>query len=197
MPGLDSEALDIRAASESFAAFRKLGSRDLETLRLLTEHQGRKNLFEAQDPPIGQDVMNVWFPGVHSDVGGGYPDAEGGLSKVTLLWMLREAKAAGLLTDRTLEEIELGRLPARTGAVLSHADPAADIHKSLHGGWWLFEVLPRKRWDPKSRSMKWFWGPGRRRQIPNGSLLHESVEVRSKVAMYRPPNLPPSYTIVP
>jgi len=42
MPALDSEALDFRAASESFAAFRKLARRDLETLRLLTDHQGRK-----------------------------------------------------------------------------------------------------------------------------------------------------------
>jgi len=42
MPGLDSEALDFRAASESFATVRKLARRDLETLRLLTEHQGRK-----------------------------------------------------------------------------------------------------------------------------------------------------------
>jgi len=42
MPGLDSEALDFRAASESFAPFRKLGRCDLEALRLLTEHQGRK-----------------------------------------------------------------------------------------------------------------------------------------------------------
>lgn len=42
MPGLDSEALDFRAASESFAAFRKLARRDLETLRLVTDHQGRK-----------------------------------------------------------------------------------------------------------------------------------------------------------
>lgn len=42
MPGLDSEALDFRAASESFAAVRKLSRRDLETLRLVTDHQGRK-----------------------------------------------------------------------------------------------------------------------------------------------------------
>jgi len=42
MPGLDSEALDFRAASESFASFRKLARRDLETLRLVTDHQGRK-----------------------------------------------------------------------------------------------------------------------------------------------------------
>jgi len=42
MPGLDSEALDFRVASESFAPVRKLGRADLETLRLVTVHQGRK-----------------------------------------------------------------------------------------------------------------------------------------------------------
>lgn len=42
MPELDSEALDFRAASEWFAAMRKLTQRDLETLRLVTDHQGRK-----------------------------------------------------------------------------------------------------------------------------------------------------------
>lgn len=42
MPNLDSEAIDFRVASESFATHRKLSRRDLETLRLVTEHQGRK-----------------------------------------------------------------------------------------------------------------------------------------------------------
>lgn len=42
MPGLDSEGLDFRAASESFAPVRKLARRDLETLRLVTNHQGRE-----------------------------------------------------------------------------------------------------------------------------------------------------------
>lgn len=42
MPELDSEAIDFRAASESFAAVRQLARRDLETLRLITDHQGRK-----------------------------------------------------------------------------------------------------------------------------------------------------------
>lgn len=42
MPGLDSEDLDFRAASESFAPVRKLARRDLETLRLVTGHQGCK-----------------------------------------------------------------------------------------------------------------------------------------------------------
>jgi len=41
MPGLDSEAVDFRAAAESFAGVRKLARRDLRTLRMLTDHQGR------------------------------------------------------------------------------------------------------------------------------------------------------------
>ena len=42
IPDLDSEAIDFRAASESFAPLRKLKRSDLETLRLLTVHQGKK-----------------------------------------------------------------------------------------------------------------------------------------------------------
>ena len=42
MPEFDSEAIDFRAASVSFSALRRLKRSDLETLRLLTRHQGRQ-----------------------------------------------------------------------------------------------------------------------------------------------------------
>ena len=42
MPECDSEALDFRAASESFASVRKIKRADLDTLRLMMKHQGRK-----------------------------------------------------------------------------------------------------------------------------------------------------------
>jgi len=42
MPDLDSEAIDFRAASESFTAIRTLRKQDLETLRIVTTHQRRK-----------------------------------------------------------------------------------------------------------------------------------------------------------
>lgn len=42
MPSLDSEAIDFRAISESFAAVRKLGRKDMPTLGLVTEYQGRQ-----------------------------------------------------------------------------------------------------------------------------------------------------------
>lgn len=42
VPDLNSEAIDFRAASESFEGRRELTTRDLETLRLVTGHKGRK-----------------------------------------------------------------------------------------------------------------------------------------------------------
>lgn len=47
----------------------------------------------TEDPRVKQ----VWFEGAHSDVGGGYRDT--GLSDTSLLWMAREAHAAGLVFD--------------------------------------------------------------------------------------------------
>jgi predicted HTH transcriptional regulator len=41
LPGLSSEAIDFRATSESFAPFRELRRRDLETLHLVGDHQGQ------------------------------------------------------------------------------------------------------------------------------------------------------------
>lgn len=41
MPELDSEALDFRAASESFAPIRKFTRSDMETLHLMVKNQGR------------------------------------------------------------------------------------------------------------------------------------------------------------
>lgn len=43
------------------------------------------------------DIQQVWFPGVHADVGGGY--ARSDLAMIPLRWMADEAKAAGLALD--------------------------------------------------------------------------------------------------
>ena len=42
MADVDSEAIDFRAASESFSGFRKLTERDLDVLGLCTIHRGRR-----------------------------------------------------------------------------------------------------------------------------------------------------------
>lgn len=48
-------------------------------------------------------LTQIWFAGVHADVGGGYPDD--GLANVTLQWMMDEAVRAGLrlYPERTQE----------------------------------------------------------------------------------------------
>ena len=47
-----------------------------------------------QKPRVGQRLEQVWFAGVHSDVGGGY--AESGLSDVAFEWMRERAEECGL-----------------------------------------------------------------------------------------------------
>jgi len=50
-----------------------------------------------QDPDAnanGQILEQVWFTGVHSDVGGGYSNTD--LANCTLNWMIEKAKTAGL-----------------------------------------------------------------------------------------------------
>jgi uncharacterized protein (DUF2235 family) len=39
------------------------------------------NPFDLAAPKVDQDIKQVWFAGSHSDVGGGYPETESGLSK--------------------------------------------------------------------------------------------------------------------
>lgn len=51
------------------------------------------NLFEKKERK-SQKVEEVWFAGVHSDVGGYYNESE--LSDITLEWMIEKAELAGL-----------------------------------------------------------------------------------------------------
>jgi len=57
-------------------------------------------------PKANLDLKQVWFMGVHSDVGGSYePDKNGTvLSDIPMDWMLRESKAAGLAIEPYLRQ---------------------------------------------------------------------------------------------
>lgn len=54
------------------------------------------------------DAYEVWFRGVHFDVGGGNGNV--GLSSIALRWMLRKAKAAGLPIDEAVITSRDGKL---------------------------------------------------------------------------------------
>ena len=77
-------------------------------------------LWDEANVREGQTVEQVWFAGVHSDVGGWYD--ERGLSNVALHWMLRKAEACGL----RLGPGELARRPPNA---------AGKMHQSFSGFW--------------------------------------------------------------
>jgi len=52
------------------------------------------SLWDESVVGIGQTIEQVWFPGVHSDIGGYYDERD--LSDITALWMLDRAQSCGL-----------------------------------------------------------------------------------------------------
>ena len=156
----------------------------------------RQNSFGEPDD-THQDVKEVWFAGVHSDVGGSYPESKSQLSQIALRWMLGEAELANLKIDaRRKADILGGKLPYLP------PDPATkNQHESLHGLWWIAELWPK---IVNERTSQGIWKKslrinfGRRRWIPADALVHESVEQRLMTAglSYRPSNLSQKRSII-
>ena len=146
----------------------------------------RNNLWG--DPLPGQSIKQVWFAGVHSDIGGSYAEVDSGLSKITLQWMLCEAVAAGLSVDSQKAGRVLGRTPPPPPVP---PDPKAQTHNSLTWKWWILEFFPHSYYDPVLKRAKWRIPLGAERRIPEGSVLHDTVHVKCRVdPSYKPQNLP-------
>jgi Uncharacterized alpha/beta hydrolase domain (DUF2235) len=118
----------------------------------------------VEEPPEHQTVCQVWFAGVHSDVGGGYPDPS--LSEIPLLWIADRARACGLV-------LKPGHLVGSAGSV--------DEHKRRNG----IELAPDPC-GPKHDSMTFFYRLLRpldrelktRDGVPIHASLASSVKVR-------------------
>jgi hypothetical protein len=136
----------------------------------------RDNLWGPALQEPKQDIKQVWFAGVHSDVGGSYHESEAGLAKLTLEWMFSEAEKAGLRIDHDKAAIVLGG--ARPHPAVpdmprwTQPDPKGPKHQSLRGLWWILEYLPH--WYPDDRDHLRI-PRGRKRTIPENSLVHQSV----------------------
>jgi uncharacterized protein (DUF2235 family) len=151
---------------------------------------------------LAQDTKQAWFAGVHADVGGGYPEVESGLSKFPLDWMLSEAKAAGARLSASMRRhlVDGKKLP-NGKQVYVPPDPTAPLHKSLSAVWRLAEIVPKKlkwrRWPKRSTNAGIYLPLAEPRFIPDGALIHKSVEQRmAQIADYRPVNLPSSYQVM-
>ncbi len=90
----------------------------------------------SSTPAAGQILEQVWFCGVHSDVGGGEPDTvDGGsaLSDITLTWVIDKASALGLQID--------------PGIAKQYALPLDSRYalNTLHTSWSLLCGVPKRR----------------------------------------------------
>jgi hypothetical protein len=151
------------------------------------------DLGDGTTSPITQDFKQVWFAGVHSDVGGSYSPDESGLSQITLEWMLVEAETKGLLLSREGVKHILG-----VSDLLGAPNPLAMQHESLCGPWWILEYLPHKSYDQVTKGYKWSVPRGRPRDIPAEPRVHETVEMRLKNrADYHPNNLTHAGSVEP
>lgn len=171
--------------------------------RWLEPQTFQSNRFNDSDSSKKQDCVQVWFAGVHADIGGGYPEQESSLSKYPLLWMLEEAEKAGLEVNRaTVNQLAWG--VQRKGSPFQYCVPSVvgNIHNSMNAGWKTLEVIPKRgrlqEWPSRDISLGFYLPFSEPRVIPPKSLIHESVVLRmDAVKSYRPENFPDLYEVVP
>ncbi len=98
---IDSVIDNIPFFKHKFHNFRLSGS-VIRAYHALAIDDERKTfhpvLWKGQDENkknVGQRVTQVWFCGMHTDVGGGYPEQN--LSNIPLVWMIEKAVKYGIL----------------------------------------------------------------------------------------------------
>ena len=91
-------------------------------------------------------AQTMWFQGVHSDIGGGYPEDERGLSDHAMRWILEEAISCGL--DAEIQDLDEMILQRKSDAVSDRE--YYKQHNSLTLGWkilgWWKRKLPERAW---------------------------------------------------
>jgi len=144
--------------------------------------------------PVAQDVQQVWFAGVHSDIGGGYPEKQSGLSKISLKWMIDESPKELKVVTSSMNQIVGGQ--KRKGSSHEYAKPESDaqIHDSMNLGWMPLEWLPKRarpdRWKGRKSILGFYLPRSEPRTLPENANVHPSVEERiSEVAGYEPANV--------
>lgn len=161
------------------------------------------NRFSQSNNSEPQDIKQVWFTGVHADVGGGYPEKESGQSKFPLLWMIDEAVKCGLAVNpRTVNHLAKG-IP-RAGSPFQYVPPDAKSkpHDSMSAGWRLLEWIPKlskyKEWKSRKVFCGFYIPDCEPRPIPDHASIHQSVICRMKQVLgFKPINLPADYQVVP
>ncbi|HKX90994.1 MAG TPA: DUF2235 domain-containing protein [Sphingomicrobium sp.] len=200
-PLLWDELAEERRANEAVKARQVAMDKSRKTR---SKEQRKRHLRKAErcatlEQHFRTRMQQVWFTGMHADVGGGYPDES--LSYVSLLWMMEEAEKAGLRT-----------LPAIKDRFFALANSYGPMHDSRSGIGSYYRYQPRKiaAWVDSSNAQDrsrylMLRDPDVRDAdgVPRGLLrcvcVHESViaRINSGTVRYAPIALPRSFQVVP
>jgi uncharacterized protein (DUF2235 family) len=173
--------------------------------RILPWHEPQifmHNRFSTTNNEDPQDTKQVWFAGVHADIGGGYPEAESALSKYPLIWMIDEAVKCGLSVDRrTVNHLAWG--VKRKGSPFNYVAPdyRGTLHDSLTFVWKALEIWPKEEAEREWKGRRCLFGCylplAEPRAIQENAFIHESVVRRIESFEYKPINPPKSFEVVP
>jgi uncharacterized protein (DUF2235 family) len=171
---------------------RLLGAKTIRHAVAIDERRSffRTNLVEL-DP--ARDIREVWFAGVHCDVGGGYAEEESQLAKVPLEWMITEAGNAGMLFEADRVDEVLGR----KGGNFVAPDPTAHMHNSLWPIWWIAEFIPKKHWNQDRHQWEPHFNFFRRRKMGVAPVVHDGAWARGKDYVKRLPAQSIRWSAVP
>ena len=130
----------------------------------------RPSIWNVQEAPPGvtQTVEQRWFPGVHSDIGGGY--LETGLSDTALRWMADRASAAGLSIAGSYADGDPG--------IRVRANPLDQLHDSLTGAYRLL----RKYTRPLGHDDNQVLSHAAQRRMASATAVYEPPNVRRYLA---------------
>lgn len=140
-------------------------------------------------------ISQVWFAGVHSNVGGGYPDDS--LAHIPLLWIMSEARACGLAFKENAgaDPADARFDPDAFRSAYSHQDKDGRIYDSRAGLGGYYRYGPR-RIDMLCSQR--FSGRPNDAVIIDRPKVHESVfrRIGNHAHAYAPIVLPARYDVV-
>ena len=178
----------------------------------IDEHRGpfEATLWERPSKDIADQIVEqIWFPGAHADVGGGYANSES--ADLSLRWMIArvtlhsglaiERQSRAYFTPELVSDDELPPNTSRAAAITRIMEKATGVlHDSL--GYYVFSRLnPRMRTIGGAKPRlgtgplkKVFRHPNTSTKEPFCEAIHWSAIVRMKAASaggtkYNPPNL--------
>lgn len=169
--------------------------------RLLDWKAGQKfklNPFAEDAKAEDQDIKQVWFSGVHSDIGGGYPEDESGAAKIPLKWMVQEAEENGIVfRTRMVSRLVDGQNPMHSTRHYTAPDANADLHGSMNWAWAILEWFPKssklKEWKKRKSFLGMYLPRSESRFIAADAVVDSSVYERRQYSAnkpYKPVNLP-------